>query len=311
MEIKAPSEIKTAEQGFEIALDSFKFLNKVDPTRVNSLRVSTFPFCSTKWLLNLPMALAGHREESFMDTFYTGMGTHIHTHVQHVLDSSPFVIRDWKCAKCGYRHTFCLHPRKCKGCGSTQAYFHPMEHEIRVGCVVGHIDDAFLTSNGIDIIDYKTTSQSSLQGNTSLPHPENVYQIEAYCAIKRRQGYDIKSWTLAYITRESAKRKYVTARQYYGHSLEDEYPRILKRLKGYVRDYKQVAGMTSVEEVHDVLARRRLSEKKKDPEHLCGFCNFRQLCPSTKKVTATAIRVFSKVKNRLPIYPIVQAKNDA
>ena len=305
MEIRPPKSVRTAEQAVELALDTFTHETRNDPTRVTSLRVSSFPFCATWWWLSLPGRLNGSRKDTFMSAYFTSVGHAVHTNVQGILDSSPFVIRDWKCRKCDHRHEFMQKPRKCEACGSTKAYFEPMENEVRAGVIVGHIDDAFLVDiEDIDLLDYKTTSARKINSKIDLPNLENVRQIEAYCAIKKRQGHRIRSWTLCYICRDNGKRRYITARQFYGHSFEEEYPRILKRLGVYVRDFKDIASVTSKKQLPEILARRRLTETRNDPEKLCGYCEYNKICPNSKKTEALAYRTFDLIQKRIPIVKV-------
>jgi hypothetical protein len=305
MELRPITAVKTAEQAVELSLTQHKVSTRNDPSRVSSLRVSSFPFCATQWWLSLPSRLNGQREETFEDTFFMGIGTHVHNQVQTVLDASPFVIRDWKCAKCGYRHEYCLKPTRCAACGSTKAYFRGMENEVRISCIVGHIDDSFQLADGsIDLLDYKTTSDGKIKDPKALPNHENVYQIEAYAAIKIKQGYNVKTWTLGYLSRNSGKRRYEVARKFYGHTLAEEYPAILRRIKTYIRDFKDVSSVTTKEALPEILSRRRLTEDRHDPEGLCEHCAFRVICPNSKKVEKQAYRVFDLIEAKLPIRPL-------
>ena len=304
MEIRAITKIRTAEQGVEHALESFKRVSRNDPGRATNLRVSSLPFCATKWWLSLPTVLTGVREETFQSAYFTGIGTHVHTQVQGALDSSPFVIRDWQCARCKHRHEFVTRPKSCAGCGGTQTFMHSLEHEIRKGCIVGHIDDAFLLADGtIYIPDYKTTSDAKAAG-TKLPNLENVRQIEVYAAIKKQQGHPVSSWTLCYIPRNSGARKYVTAKKFYGHSFLEEYPAILKRIRSYVKDYKDIAGLTDQDDLPEILARRRLTATRKDVESLCSYCPYTSLCTNEKSLEKQSSRVFKLMSSRLPVYPV-------
>lgn len=308
MEISPLKSIRFAEQAVEYSLDTYRVKTMNDPGRVLNLRVSSFPFCATKWWLGLQNNLLGSRENNFMGSFFTDVGTQVHTTLQRILDNSAFVVRDWKCLHCSNRHLFQTKPTKCEKCGVTtpKAIFIGYESEVKAGVVSGHIDDAFLlASGGIDLLDYKTTSADKIKTKSALPNLENVRQIEAYTALKKREGFPMEGWTLAYISRNNGARRYVTAKSFYGHSFEDEYPSILKRLASYVKDYKDVAHLTNKRHLPDILARRRLTETKEDKKGLCGYCQFRKICPSNANVLARANKVFDSMEERLPIVKIV------
>lgn len=286
---------KSGVEAIQLAIEHGKFRNKIDAARLNNLRVSSFPFCATKWWFSLPLATNKTREGSFMGDFYTTIGTAIHTNIQRSATAMPYTIQDWRCS-CGKVHEFCLKPKRCS-CGQTE-FFKDEEHEIRRGVIVGHIDNSFLLEDKtIDIVDYKSTTVRSLESKDALPHLENVRQIEAYCGIKIKDGFNISGWTLDYITRNSAQHKYVTSTQFYGHSLRQELPAINSRVSQYVKDYKLVSRLTTVEELKEVLRRRRLQLSKPDTENLCNYCLYKSVCTQPNRdVLAHAKRVFQLVK---------------
>lgn len=302
MEIRPVTKVKTAEQAIEYALEAYKTETRSDPKRVTSLRVSSFPFCATKWWLALPVSLNGVRSSNFMNAFFTDVGTQVHTTIQRSLRKSPLVVRDWVCTKCKHRHEYQTVPSVCAGCKSSKISFLGEENEVRAGVIVGHIDDSFLLADDfIDLTDYKTTTSAKIKTKGALPNLENVRQIEAYAAIKKRQGVKIKSWTLVYISRDNGARKYVRSDEFYGHAFEVEYPKILKRLKAYVRDYKDISKASELEEVLDVASRRRLTSVKEDAEGLCEHCSFKSVCVSEKRLRVAAERVITLMKKQLPI----------
>ena len=278
MEVRHPAVVKTAEQAIEHAIEYYELEEKLDPSRLASLRVSSFPFCGTQWLLNFPSASSGKRSNKFMGSFFTSVGTTVHSGIQAILDKSPFLIQDWKCFACGNLHKFVLRPRRCKKCKSLSLA--GREHEYKVYPIVGHLDGAVLLKNGkICIIDYKTTSMRKLESHVSLlPGLDNVRQIEAYAALLKQQGYDIDGWTLIYIARNNGKRIYKSSTAYYGHTFEEEYPKILKRIERYKKDFIAVSEAKSLGDVAPVVARRRLRPDKEDTAELCRYCKFKPVC---------------------------------
>ena len=311
MEITPLKSVKNAEQAVEYALEAHKTRSRNDPGRVLKLRVSSFPFCATKWWFGLQNSLLGTRESDFMGRFFTDVGTQVHTTVQSILDNSKFVVRDWKCLKCSHRHQFTTKPTVCEGCRAKAPLLVliGLENAVNAGVISGHIDDAFLLGNGnIDLLDYKTTSVAKITSKSALPNLENVRQIEAYTAIKKKQGEPMQGWTLSYISRNNGSRRYETSTKFYGHSFEVEYPKVLKRLATYVADYKAVAYLTDRNDLPDILSRRRLTETKRDTEGLCQNCGFKSLCPNDKKSLAFANKVFDAMESRLPIVKMPASK---
>ena len=278
MELTHPTGVKTAEQAVEHAIEYYEVEERLDPSRLKYLRVSSFPFCGTQWLLNLPSASSGKRVNKFMGSFFTSVGTTVHSGIQAVLDKSPFLIQDWKCFACGNLHQFVLRPRRCKQCKSPKLA--GREHEYKDFPIVGHLDGAILLKSGkICIIDYKTTSMRKLEGHRSLlPGLDNVRQIEAYAALLKQQGYDIDGWTLIYIARNNGKRIYKSSTEFYGRSFEEEYPSVLKRIERYKKDFITVSSSTELDQIKKVVARRRLRPDKEDTEGLCGYCKYRPVC---------------------------------
>ncbi len=273
----------------------------VDKERLTNLRVSSFPFCPVKWFLGLPTSTAKTREQGFHSTFFTEVGTTVHTVIQNYLKESPYVVRDWICsdAKCKHRHEFQVKPDKCEECGNPN--FNHAEHKVKAGVIVGHMDDSILVARKkIRPIDYKTTGKSSVSAKGKLPHKSNVKQLEAYAAIKKSQGYDIDGWDLVYIVRDSAKPVYISCESYYGHSFEVEYPKIIKRIKKYVKDYKFVSSLDSRDQLED-LADLRHRKKAGEDKGSCGYCPYSELCLDKKAILAHLNSTFTKVKLKLPI----------
>lgn len=292
---------RTVEQAVESAIDNQKTYSRTDPARTKSLRVSSFPFCPVKWFFGLPTALSGNRESDFMGDYYTSVGTAVHTNIQAVVENSPNAIRDWDCMVCKHNHQFQTKPEACAGCGKKTAYLSKESH-VKKGVILGHIDDAWQLKSGIWIGDYKTTSKSSL-GTKKLPHLSNVRQIEAYCALKSSEGYDIAGWTLIYIARDSGARRYINSNQFYGHSYEKEYPAIVARVKKYVSEYKFVSSLSEEHQLDKLLSLRRLQENKEDKQGLCGYCPYQPACKKDALAKTHALKIFKIIQRKLPICP--------
>ena len=283
MDLIKPVAIKTVEQAVEYAIESYEVTEKLDPSRLETLRVSSFPFCGTKWLLNYPTASRGKRVSKFMESFFTSVGTAVHSGIQSILNYSPFIVQDWKCFSCGKLHKFTVRPEACKKCGSEVVV--GREHEYKKDFLVGHLDGAIkLKSGKIVIIDYKTTSVYKLENRSLLPNLENVRQIEAYAALLKEQGHDIEGWTLIYIARNNAKRVYKSSTDYYGHSFEVEYPRILKRIETYKRHYLVVSQAKEMSDVEVLVSKRRSLSENTKIKGICKHCPYLTICTQESKL---------------------------
>lgn len=290
---------RTVEQAVESAIDNQTTRTRSDPARTRSLRVSSFPFCPVKWFFGLPIAISGERESDFLGNYFTGVGTAVHENIQSIVENSPNAIRDWACMSCGHNHPFQTKPIKCANCGKVTAYI-SKESEVKKGVILGHIDDAWRLKSGIWIGDYKTTSKAKLK-TSALPHLTNVRQIEAYCALQSSAGYDIAGWTLIYIARDSAARRYITSDQFYKRSYSEEYPRIVKRIKKYVSDFKFVSTLSRADQLDELLALRRLAAGREDTKGLCGYCPYKPACSVDEHAKTHAVKIFKLLGNKLPL----------
>lgn len=290
------------------ALDENLFLEKIDPKRVNTLRVSSFPFCATSWFLNLPRSTSQRARVSFEDRFFTGVGTSVHSVAQASLALSKYVVRDWICGECHHRHKFQIRPIKCISCGERydeRLWKYDESSVASRGIINGHIDDAIYVPKArkIVMLDYKTTSTSKIDLKGALPNLGNVRQLEAYAAIQLEAGYDIDlkdGWFLVYVARDNMRRKYIPGSAFYKHSFEKEMPKIVNRLDRYVSDYKQISGATTIKEVYYALTNRR-TKLGHEPLDLCEHCKHAPYCSDDKRVKQQAEVVFSKIEHKLPI----------
>lgn len=271
--------------------------SRSDPSRVNSLRVSSFPFCARAWFLNQPNARALTRTEGAASVFFTSVGTAVHNCFQGAanslsvpasLQSDPsapkalpkkaLLIQDWVCKDCRKRFEFTPHPGTCDWCGSPR--LHGDEHEVTFSRrVLGHMDGTFAWPHHPKApyskdwhhvpMDYKTCSASALAGS-NLPYSENVDQLVSYGAIKQAQGYNITKATLVYVCRDNpSKRKVVV--------LPVDGPKQIKKILRYEKAYERAEACRSQEEALALPVRAT-----EDLEKHCGYCRFRKACGASQ-----------------------------
>ena len=196
--------LKGFDTKLQAALDADLVVSK---RNTGKLRVSSFPFCSRKYLFD--SVATTHQDFTVMGRYYTEVGTITHTIIQDALEASTSsikMIRDYKCNDCGKHYEYCVKPKKCK-CGSTNLQY--LEHTVNYGKhIQGHIDDSILLPNKkIWAVDYKTTSLEKIvaykKTGKGFPYESNVAQLSAYSAIKWQDGYDIEGYILVYIARDN------------------------------------------------------------------------------------------------------------
>lgn len=276
-----------ATQAMLRAFENHTVYERVDKRRFSTLRVSSFPFCATKWLLN-PGRRATKIEVNFQDRFFTSVGTSVHEYVQTAFDTLPNLVRDWQCKACNHRHTFCELPKKCAGCGSVSAGYKGLEHEVRYkDTILGHIDDAIKVKTGIVIIDYKTCSDSKFKSKpgsaSGLPLAYNVKQIEAYSHIKKMDGEPIVGWALVYINRNNGARRVEECSTI-------DHDKVERTLTKYIRHFKLAAAATTKAEIDRVIDLRR--RKTEDGgKGLCDYCPHIKACPDEKKIKKLAYTI--------------------
>lgn len=268
--------------------------SRSDPSRVNFLRVSSFPFCARAWFLNQPNARAVLRSEGAASVFFTSVGTAVHNCFQQAADSlsvpvafqsnpdepkslpkGAVLVQDWVCQECRKRFEFTPHPGKCDWCGSTR--IRGDEHEVTFSRrVLGHMDGTFAWPHIPKApyskewhhvpFDYKTCSDSALNTKDALPYPENVDQLVSYGAIKHRQGYNIKKAALVYISRNNPNKRKVVV-------LRVDGPSQIKKILGYEKAYERAERCRSEKEALTLPVRAT-----EDLERNCQYCKFQKPC---------------------------------
>lgn len=294
MNPNSPSSIRTAvDSTVEAILDHGTRRTRSDPSRVNFLRISSFPFCARAWFLSQPHSRRPVREESTTSVFFTSVGTAVHTCLQGGADSlsvpvhlqdehmdtrtlpnNALLVQDWICRECKHRHTFTPHPGHCAHCGCNT--LKGDEHEVSFSRrVLGHMDGTFAFAPETSAVydkswvhipfDYKTTTKSAIEG-TKLPYPENVDQLLTYGALKQREGYNIPSVALIYVCRDNPFTRAVKV-------IKLDAKAQIKKVLRYEREYEAAAQVTTIE-VAMALGARATS----DFETNCMYCSYKKMC---------------------------------
>ena len=212
-------------------------VHKNDPSRASYLRVSSLPFCSRQFFLNVFDSLQPRRHNATSMMYFVTVGTAVHEVIQeslafsvsnaiaeHDIKSLPHkavLVQNWKCKDCGQVHKFVPRPASCSHCGAPESKMLGKEHQVRWGRkVLGHMDGTIAfpdsasprapySKSWIHIpIDYKTTTLSAIEGR-GLPYADNATQLSTYGAIKKSEGYNVPFTALVYISRDNPHRRKV------------------------------------------------------------------------------------------------------
>ena len=73
-----------------LALEHGTVDEKSDPSRVQRLRVSSFPFCGVRWFMDLPSGTGSVKSGGTKFKFYMSVGHAVHDTMQRVLASMDF-----------------------------------------------------------------------------------------------------------------------------------------------------------------------------------------------------------------------------
>lgn len=210
-----------------------------DMSRLQSLRPSQLPFCA----LNTFITYASSGATRFMDlrgAFYTSVGTAVHEALQTYMGKSGSWLADWRCVICD-KWKRLSHQNEC--CDFDMEY-----HEVKIDYrgVVGHIDGIFRDSRGrYWIVDYKTTGLASMPVKAKNPGIVYIEQVETYAErLYRQYGVRCHGVVVFFVPRDNPKTPVIWSK-----TLTDEdYTRITKRTKRYLRIHRQVLAVTTMAE---------------------------------------------------------------
>lgn len=298
--------IKVVTLAMKRLVDEGKVRLTNDLSRVQKVRFSGLPFCGVRWFYNLPMSTAKVIHKDFAFSFFTSVGTTVHTVIQNTFLSVEDVelLMDWKCTKCGYLHVLVNdRPTECPECGNDD-HTHE-EHTIEFRGALGHIDQLikFVWNNKtwIVVIDYKTTTLFATRKRGKLPYKSNVSQIKGYCGALneylREKGWKarVMGWALVYVPRDNPFEFQVHA----GTMTEKQLDTEVRWIESFVDTHGQWMKVQNLGHAKE-LSLERPCAKKLHPRfegcELEGRCAGDQVgCNSLLNET------FKKVGSRLPI----------
>lgn len=178
------------------------------------LHPSGFPYCAIRTLYDeLQGAPPAYVEESFSGSYFTSVGTLVHSLIQTFMGLGGRVWGHWKCSHkhCSYQDLETLSVyHDCPVCGHNCDY---EEIAFKVDNLDGHMDCLFEDKDGdFWIVDYKTTLLLKAQKHAKdgLALASNVTyrsQQRAYCTLAHRKygkshGIKPKGWILVFLPRD-------------------------------------------------------------------------------------------------------------
>lgn len=309
MKLTPEKVVHRLQAAFDLALNEGLHPNKVDPTRISRLRVSSFPFCGLKWFLGLQSI---SNKKSFMSSamrYFVTVGSSLHSVMQDALltvDLEPLSIEvyaDWKCAKCNHVHRFCGRPTACVKCKEMKLSYEEITVDSKP--VMGHIDTVFLVSLKVPtedfpsgkvfvVVDYKTTSTKKIESG-ALPYSDNKEQIRAYVNELHRKRKPVAPFAfLVYVPRDNPWKYKILVVMV---NLEQEE----KKRARYVSRFQIALKVETEDQVSSLVARRPCREKQKK---LYASCPHFAYCPGSDNhdmILNKAQDLRSKLELKLPM----------
>ena len=283
-----------------------------DLSRTTNLRFSGFPFCGTRWFLNLPNALAAKMRMNFGMRFFTSVGTTVHEAIQEMWHSvkGVKVYNDYLCRSCKHREYLKKKVLECPKCGSTHVTRE--EHELRFKGALGHVDELIWVelpegmktkmghTKGLIVIDYKTTMLSKVKATKSdLPYKNNVFQISGYASALHENGLPILGYCLIYVPRDNPFQIKVCAFELTPKSHREA----IDRMDHYVENFAAWSGAKTLKRVIRLVEHRPCVPGEDVPEDFEG-CQHVGMCTSLdgEEILMERIhKVFEQVQDKLPI----------
>lgn len=258
-------------------------------SRLASLRPSQLPFCPVHFFIQ--HANRGlFRSIDLLGSFYTSVGTSVHTTLQThlgIIDrgGNSVFLADWFCQECS---SWSRLSSKNICCDFPSQY-----HEVSVDYefkslpgsrVVGHIDAIYMDSAGkYWLVDYKTCSLAASAMKRANPGIVYVEQVETYALLLRLQHkIRVEGVILMFVPRDNPKTPVLWTKLLNNQ----DFMRIRERTKNYLAMHNEVMNISTLAEAIR-LSRYGLCTNPYCPTCKTGFSNFKTLL---KKAYGTGLR---------------------
>lgn len=311
-ELSTPAILHRIRTAVDLALNEGTHREKIDPERLNRLRISGFPFCGVKWFMGLPRSTSKATRNTSSMKYYTQVGHVLHAVMQDGLDSlgdglnisGVCLIGNWKCVACGKIKRMSKRPVSCV-CG--ERLFAYREAEVKNGHVFGHIDTifcltlkkptkAFPDGEAWIVVDYKTTSLKVVNAtDCKLPYLGNIGQINAYVGQLHELGHPMLPLSLLiYVPRDNPWK-------YRMEAVEVDFAAEAKKAALYVRRFIQIASVQSQEELDAAIELRPCREKLLAQFSGCKYAAGCAGAANSRRIERSARHIMARVQRKLPI----------
>jgi hypothetical protein len=297
---KAPQSIESVvssvSRSIKEALENTRFVETVDPTRLNTLRFSSLPFCPVKWFLGLEKSVEKDRLVDFGYKYFTSVGTVVHEIFQTTVFESEEVqtLTDWRCESCREIYPLRSVVKKCTQCGCEKMT--RMEHTVGWRGAVGHVDEVVhLGDRRIFLLDYKTTSLKNID---KADPPGYLSQISSYALAMVDAGFDVVGYALVYVPRDNPFKFRVSPYEFDSPAREAA----RKRMTGWKSAFDKSAKVKSLEEVLGFLDSRPCAKSLKSAHSDCPHASMCAGIPGRpENMEFSLTNCYSRVKKILPI----------
>ena len=170
-------------------------------TRLLEVHPSQIPICPASFILGITPGDTQYRTRKMISDCILNTGTVIHRVVQDFLGMNTEAFGNFVCPVCGEMFSLTTGKECPNGCGVPLCY---QEVGISYKGFAGHVDFMIKHDNEIWLIDFKTSSQFSIDDKVKNTPVNYDLQTSAYALLLRLQyGLKIKGRAIAYISRDN------------------------------------------------------------------------------------------------------------
>lgn len=170
-------------------------------TRILDVHPSQIPICPTSFILGFQPGEKLLRSRKMFGDCILKTGTTVHRIVQDFLGTSPYAFGDFVCHECGEVFHLTTGKECPNGCGLPLFY---EEVGINYKGFVGHVDFMIKVKDEVWLVDFKTSSQFSIDKKVKETPFNYDVQTSAYALLLRLQhGIKVKGRAIVYISRDN------------------------------------------------------------------------------------------------------------
>ena len=194
-----PSKFSAIFSSMMTEAQSNVLFESTEKSRLLDVHPSQIPICPSSFILDFDPDCV--RPTKMISDCILKQGSVIHSVVQKYLSSDSRLYGCWACPQCGQYFPELSTNHDCPDCGCSLTY---SEIPINYKGFAGHVDCVVKLKDEYWLVDFKTSSYSSIDSKIKST-PENYdMQTLAYCLLLRLQyGIKIKGRAICYINRDN------------------------------------------------------------------------------------------------------------